>query len=58
LKITNAVKKGFMITTVCFRDWNGLVAGNGYLVNGIYKTGDGKVFIKVMNVFKNLDESV
>lgn len=47
-----------MITTVCFRDWNGLVAGNGYLVNGIYKTGDGKVFIKVMNVFKNLDESV
>lgn len=43
-----------MVTAACFNDWNGLVAGNGYIVKDITIINKKLSFVKVKNVFKPL----
>lgn len=50
--IFGALEKDFMVTAACFNDWNGLVAGNGYIVKDITIVNEDLTFVKLKNVFK------
>lgn len=50
--IENAITKGYIVTTACFNDWNGLAAGNGYILKGIAELKNGLVVVKMKNIFK------
>ena len=54
LTIKNAVKQGYIITAANFNDWNGLVAGNGYIVKNVYQVSKDQTLISLKNVFKPL----
>ena len=45
-----------MVTAACYNEWNGLVAGHGYIVRNVYsmKRSDGTEthLIKMRNPFK------
>jgi hypothetical protein len=43
-----------MVTAACFNDWNGLVAGNGYIVKDITVINKKLALVKLKNVFKPL----
>lgn len=50
--IFGALEKDYLVTAACFNDWNGLVAGNGYIVKDITIVNDDLTFVKLKNVFK------
>lgn len=52
--IKNSLENEFMVTVACFNDWNGLVAGNGYIVKDITVVNSNLTLVKVKNVFKPL----
>lgn len=51
MSVTNGLDNNFMITTACFNEWNGLVAGQGYIVKGYIKLqGPEKNEIRLVKV--------
>lgn len=50
--IRNAIQNQYIITAACFNDWNGLVAGNGYIVKNIYNVSPQLSLVKMREVFR------
>jgi hypothetical protein len=54
--VSNAVRNNYLVTSACFIEWKGLVAGNGYIVKDVkqIQDADGKIIklIKVRNPWK------
>lgn len=54
--ISNAVRNNYLVTSACFIEWKGLVAGNGYIVKDVIlvQDTDGKKIklVKVRNPWK------
>lgn len=61
MKIKNALDNDFMITAACFNEWNGLVAGHGYIVKNytVIKSSDGNEIklVKVRNPWKLIGDT-
>jgi hypothetical protein len=51
LQVTSAIRHQFVITTACFIEINGLVAGHGYVVKDFVQEGDIRL-IKMHNPWK------
>lgn len=56
MSLTNAIIKDYMITTACFIEKNGLIAGHGYIVKdfviGKDSSGDDVKLVKMKNPYK------
>ena len=56
MSVTNGIRNEYLITTACFVEKNGLIAGHGYVVKdfivGKDSTGDEVKLIKVKNPYK------
>ena len=60
MSITNAIRHEYLITTACFIEKNGLIAGHGYIVKdfivGKDSSGDEVKLVKVKNPYKPIGD--
>lgn len=60
MSITNAIRHEYLITTACFIEKNGLIAGHGYIVKdfivGKDSSGDEVKLVKVKNPYKAIGD--
>jgi len=56
-----AFDESFMVTSACFIEWNGLIGGQGYVVQGVYEIpvsgGETVKLVKVRNPFKQIGDT-
>lgn len=55
--IDSSLRRGYIVTAACFNDWQGLVAGNGYIVKSITQVNTRLTLVKVKNVFRLADNT-
>jgi hypothetical protein len=59
--ISNAVRNNYVVTSACFIEWKGLVAGNGYIVKGVTQIQDAEGknirLVKVRNPWKQIGDT-
>lgn len=60
MSVTNAIRHEYLVTTACFIEKNGLIAGHGYVVKdfivGKDASGDEVKLIKVKNPYKPIGD--